>query len=242
MSNVRKWSSRSQGKVASTLFFQISRKEMINWHEMWQSLQRCDCIVWQWRFYPIRKTCKNWKLTLSSLMAMYSVMRDIHDARRLPMERRWVVLYLYVTCKYSNKLTLEQWALENGLTLFWYTLYNNYFLKVSGMQPNCIIYRIFRRMHVSVFVVVITSGIIRHLLQNVHFNLDMRGRTCPQVKFLCARIQKDRPSPNFQIQARNNDASNLIGCTKLRCVGMHTDTSKHVHLNVHTQTHLNKCI
>ena len=24
----------------------------------------------------------------------------------------------YVTCKYSNQLTLEQWAFENGLPLF----------------------------------------------------------------------------------------------------------------------------
>ena len=35
------------------------------------------------------------------------VMRDIYDARRIPMEREWVALYLYVTCKYSNQLTLE---------------------------------------------------------------------------------------------------------------------------------------
>ena len=51
-------------------------------------------------------------------MAMYSVMRDIHDARRVPMERGCIALYLYVTCKYSNQLTLEQWAFENGLPLF----------------------------------------------------------------------------------------------------------------------------
>ena len=112
-------------KRCKHLVVQISRKEMINWHEMWQSLQRYNCIVWHWRFYPIRKTCKKWKLTLSSSMAMYSVMRDIHDARRVPMERVWVVLYLDVTCKYSNQLTLEQWAFENGLPVFGYTLYNN---------------------------------------------------------------------------------------------------------------------
>ena len=40
-----------------------------------------------------------------------------HDARRVPMESGWVALY------YSNQLTLEQWAFENGLPLFWYTLY-----------------------------------------------------------------------------------------------------------------------
>ena len=100
------------------------QNRMINWHEMWQSLQRYNCIVWQWRFYPIRKTCKKWKLTLSSSMGMYSVMRDIHDTRRVPMERGWVALYWYVTCKYSNQVTLEQWAFENGLPLFWYTLYS----------------------------------------------------------------------------------------------------------------------
>ena len=37
--------------------------------------------VWQWCFYPIVKTCKKWVMTLSSSMAMYSVMRDIPDAR-----------------------------------------------------------------------------------------------------------------------------------------------------------------
>ena len=30
---------------------------------------------------------------------------------------------LYVTCKYLNQLTWKQWAFENGLPLFWYTLY-----------------------------------------------------------------------------------------------------------------------
>ena len=74
--------------------------------------------------YPISKICTKWKLTLSSSMAMYSVMRDIYDARRVPMEKGWVAVYLhYVTCKYSNQLTLEQWAFENELPLFWYTLY-----------------------------------------------------------------------------------------------------------------------
>ena len=34
---------------------QIYRKEMITWHERWQSLQSHHCIVWQRRFYQIRK-------------------------------------------------------------------------------------------------------------------------------------------------------------------------------------------
>ena len=72
---------------------------------------------------PITKTCQKWVMTLSSSMAMYSVMRDIPDARKVPMERGWVALYLYATCKFSNLLTLEQWAFEYGLPLFWYALY-----------------------------------------------------------------------------------------------------------------------
>ena len=72
---------------------------------------------------PITKTCKKWVMTLSSSMAMYSVMRDIPDTRKVPMERGWVALYLYATCKFSNLLTLEQWAFEYGLPLFWYALY-----------------------------------------------------------------------------------------------------------------------
>ena len=71
---------------------------------------------------PITKTWKKWVMTLSSSMAMYSVMRDIPDARKVPMERGWVALYLYATCKVSNLLTLEQWAFEYGLPLFWYAL------------------------------------------------------------------------------------------------------------------------
>ena len=118
MSNTTKWSSRSWGEVASTLLFKFPERKKISVHEMWHSLQPHHCIVWQWRIYPIRKTCKKWIMTLSSSMAMYSVMRDIHDTRRVPMERGWVALYLYATCKYSNSLTLEQWAFENGLPFF----------------------------------------------------------------------------------------------------------------------------
>ena len=57
-------------------------------------------------------------MTFSSSVAMYSVMRDKPDARKVPMERGGVVLYLYATCKCSNLLTLEQWAFEYGLPFF----------------------------------------------------------------------------------------------------------------------------
>ena len=60
------------------------------------------------------KTCKKWDMTLSSSMAMHSVMRDIHDAQRVSMERGWVDHYLWAICKYLNKFTLE-WAFEYGL-------------------------------------------------------------------------------------------------------------------------------
>ena len=89
---------------------------------MWHSLQRYNCIVWQWRFYPIRKTCKKWKLTLSSSMAMYSVMRDIYDARRVPMEREWVALYL---CRMQifKSIAFRTTGLWKWITFTWYTLY-----------------------------------------------------------------------------------------------------------------------
>ena len=77
-------------------------------------------------FIQLSKLAKSgsWhNLTLSSSMAMYSVMRDIPDARKVPIERGWVALHLYATCKFSNHLTLEQWAFEYGLPLFWYALY-----------------------------------------------------------------------------------------------------------------------
>ena len=56
------------------LVVEIFRREMITC--MWQSLQPHHCTVWQWRFYQIRKTCKKWDMTLSSWMAMNSVMHD----------------------------------------------------------------------------------------------------------------------------------------------------------------------
>ena len=107
-------------------YSKFSRKEMITsftWHEMRQFQQPHHYTVCQWGFYPIVKTCKKWVMTLSSSMAMYSVMRDIPDARKVPIERGWVALHLYATCKFSNHLTLEQWAFEYGLPLFWYALY-----------------------------------------------------------------------------------------------------------------------
>ena len=124
MSNTAERSSRAQGEVARTLVF--SRKEMITWHEMRQFQQPHHYTVCQWGFYPIVKTCKKWVMTLSSSMAMYSVMCDIPDVRKVPIERGSVALHLYATCKISNHLTLEQWAFEYGLPLFWYALYRHH--------------------------------------------------------------------------------------------------------------------
>ena len=59
---------------------------------------------YQWQYslqspIAITKTFKKRDMTLSSSMAVNSVMCDIHDARRVPMERGWVALYL----QYSQK-------------------------------------------------------------------------------------------------------------------------------------------
>ena len=78
------------------------RNDQLAWDVTISAATQLHCLAMT--LFPIHKTCKKWKLTLSSSMAMYSVMRDIHDARRIPMERAWVALYLYVTCKYSNQL------------------------------------------------------------------------------------------------------------------------------------------
>ena len=113
-------------KLQVPCYSKFSRKETITsftWHEMRQFQQPHHYTVCQWGFYPIVKTCKKWVMTLSSSMAMYSVMRDIPDARKVPIERGWVAFHLYATCKFSNHLTLEQWAFEYGLPLFWYALY-----------------------------------------------------------------------------------------------------------------------
>ena len=116
-------------KLQVPCYSKFSRKEMITsftWHEMRQFQQPHHYTVCQWGFYPIVKTCKKWVMTLSSSMAMYSVMRDIPDARKVPIERGRVALHLYATCKFSNHMTLEQWAFEYGLPLFWYALYSAY--------------------------------------------------------------------------------------------------------------------
>ena len=55
-------------------------------------------------------------MTLSSSLAMYSVMRDIPDARKVHMERGWVALHLYATCKFSNLLSLETMGLWIWIT------------------------------------------------------------------------------------------------------------------------------
>ena len=119
-------------KLQVPCYSKFSRKEMITsstWHEMRQFQQPHHYTVCQWGFYPkiIVKTCKKWVMTMSSSMAMYSVMRDIPDARKVPIERGWFALHLYATCKFSNHLTLEQWAFEYGLPLFWYALYFSHF-------------------------------------------------------------------------------------------------------------------
>ena len=57
-------------------------------------------------------------MTLSSSMAMYSVMRDRHDARRVPWQEDELLFTYRPHAKYSNQLNLEQWAFKNGLLLF----------------------------------------------------------------------------------------------------------------------------
>ena len=72
---------------------------MITWHEMWQSLQAHTIALFgNDAFIQIAKLAKKLKIyiVISNGNVMYSVMRDLHDTRRVPMERGWVVLYLYM--------------------------------------------------------------------------------------------------------------------------------------------------
>ena len=54
--------------------------------------------------------------------------------------RGWVVLYLYATCKFSNQLTLEQWAFEYGLPFFIRTVYiiHLQFQKYANKNLTCL--------------------------------------------------------------------------------------------------------
>ena len=74
-------SSRAQGEVASTLLFKIFQKgndHLIHlaWDETISAATPLHLFV-NGAFIPIVKTCTKWVMTLSSSMAMYSVMRDI---------------------------------------------------------------------------------------------------------------------------------------------------------------------
>ena len=81
--------SRSQREVTNTLFYHISRKEVITWHEMKQFQQPRHYIFFgNDPFIKLAKRAKKWKMILSSSVAMYSVMHDTHDAKRVPMEQR----------------------------------------------------------------------------------------------------------------------------------------------------------
>ena len=108
-------------KLQVPCYSKFCRKEMITsftWHEMRQFQQP----HLHYTVIQLSKLAKSGSWHCPSSMAMYSVMRDIPDARKVPIERGWVALHLYATCKFSNHLTLEQWAFEYGLPLFWYAL------------------------------------------------------------------------------------------------------------------------
>ena len=117
---------------------------MITWHEMRHFQQPRNYTVWQWSFYSIVKTWKKWVMTLSSLMAIYSAMRDIPDPRKVPMERWWVALYFHAKCKFWNLLSLEQRTFEYGLPFFWYALYNS--------SLNLVIRRFVYGLHITPFI------------------------------------------------------------------------------------------
>ena len=74
---------------------QISRKEkdLLAWDVAFPAATPMYCLAMtpKWRVYAICKTCKKWIMALSSSMAMYSVMRDIHNTRRVPLERRLLI-------------------------------------------------------------------------------------------------------------------------------------------------------
>ena len=104
------------------LVVQISSKEIITWHEMWQSLQPHHCIVWQWGFYPIHKTCKKWDMTLSSSMAMYSVMHDIIWCKKGTNGKTMSCSLLVCHMQIFKSTDLRTIGLWKWITFFWYAL------------------------------------------------------------------------------------------------------------------------
>ena len=113
-------------KLQAPCYSNFSRKEMITRHEMRQFQQPHHYTVCQWRFYPIVKTCKKWVMTLSSSMAMYSVMRDIPDARKVPIERGWVALLLICHMQIFKSFDFRTMGLWIWITFFLIrTVYTN---------------------------------------------------------------------------------------------------------------------
>ncbi|XP_041460889.1 uncharacterized protein LOC121412045 [Lytechinus variegatus] len=56
---------------------------------------------------------------------------------------------------------------------------------------------------------------------NLEHRIDMRPDvTCKQVKFLCVKLHKDNPHPDFELQVRDNNPDFLMGCLKLQCEGV----------------------
>ena len=117
-SNTPERSSRAQGEVASTLLFNIFQKgndHLIHlaWDETISAATQLHCLS-MGLIIQLSKLAKSgswhchlqWQCTRSCV---------IPDARKVPIERGWVALHLYATCKFSNNLTLEQWAFEYGL-------------------------------------------------------------------------------------------------------------------------------
>ena len=73
-------------------------------------------------FYPIHKTCKKWKMTLSSSMAMYSVMHDIFkkgmgEWGKLIHQVRWAIIPLNFNQKAEEKIIISSivWSYSKDL-------------------------------------------------------------------------------------------------------------------------------
>ena len=124
-----KWSSRSQGEVAIIFLCKFPNRKWSPWLEMWQSLQPQHCIFWQWRFYPIRKTCKKWKwhCPLQWQCTQSCVTYIMQQGYQWKEDELLFSLYLYMyaTYKYSNQIhDFTTMGLWKWISCFWYTLYN----------------------------------------------------------------------------------------------------------------------
>ena len=126
MSNMPERSERAQGEVASTLLFKIFQKRNdhhihLAWDETISAATPLHCLS-----MGLLSNCQNLQKVGHDIVIFNgNVLGHAWHTwcKKGTNRKRMSCSSPYATCTFSNHLTLEQWAFEYGLPLFWYALY-----------------------------------------------------------------------------------------------------------------------